>query len=67
MRRALFLISPELLKSALRLPAGTEITGADWDLASNCVRVAITHDTLSDINDECQAPSVRLSVQTEWR
>jgi len=49
-RAAFFNLSTELLRQALYMPEETNIIGADWDFAGNCLRVYIEHPDLKEVS-----------------
>jgi len=60
MKRAVIRVTPELIKTLLRLPADTEVINARWDIDRFCIDLHISHADLDEVAELSEPPVVTM-------
>lgn len=64
-RLAYLLITPELIKEFLFMPADLEITGAGWDFDNRCLKLLISHPDLKELEPHRAVPTTGAVITKE--
>jgi hypothetical protein len=59
-------VSPDLLRERMGMPANVDIIGADWDHATQAVRLYVEGPAFAPLADGVPVPFCRPSLRWDW-